>query len=45
MGLGAERVLLLPGARRLPQDPLATVQELALPSAQSGMFSTKGSFR
>ena len=38
--LGAERVLLLTSARRLPQDPVATVQELTLPSAQPGMFST-----
>ena len=34
--LGAERVLLLTSSRRLSQDPLATVQELALPPAQSG---------
>ena len=38
--IGAERVLLLTSSRRLSQDPVATVQELALPLAQSGRFIT-----
>ena len=38
---GAKCVLLLTGARRLSQDPLAAVQEPALPTAEPGRVSMR----
>ena len=41
---GAKCVLLLTGARRLSQDPLAAVQELALLTAEPGRVAMRSFF-